>query len=178
MPFKEERFQKSFKKVIKKEVPEEVKKNLSQYKTKTTPSGKAGYIKDLLKELSRLLNSEEIREIMQECGKECISKGTLKTAKELHKESKDLKEFLARLNEYHIGGGHLELNGNIINACYTKCYCGSVNNTRESIPLDYCYCSTGWYKRLFEEVLQKPVKVEIIQSIVNGADKCLFNIYI
>lgn len=37
-------------------------------------------------------------------------------------------------------------------------------------------CSTGWYKSLFEAAFDKPVKVKLKQSILQGADRCEFEI--
>ncbi len=36
----------------------------------------------------------------------------------------------------------------------------------------YCYCGAGFYKGIWEEILQKPVKVEILESVLNGGDVC------
>jgi len=89
-----------------------------------------------------------------------------------------MNDFIIKLNEQHIGGGRLHLQDNVIQAGYDRCYCGSVSAGKERMPLTYCYCSTGWYKRLFEEVLSRPLQVEILQSIINGADTCRFLIHI
>ena len=57
------------------------------------------------------------------------------------------------------------------------CYCGRVKQTKEPFPTDtYCHCSTGWYKSLFEAAFDKPVKVKLKQSILQGADSCEFEI--
>lgn len=41
---------------------------------------------------------------------------------------------------------------------------------------NYCECSAGWYMKLFSEVFEKNVSVKIIDTIVNGADECTFEI--
>ncbi len=41
---------------------------------------------------------------------------------------------------------------------------------------DRCYCSAGWYQRVFEEALGRPVKVRVLRSIISGADRCEFRI--
>ena len=40
----------------------------------------------------------------------------------------------------------------------------------------YCECSAGWYMRLFSEVFEKSVTVTIVDTIVNGAAECVFEI--
>jgi hypothetical protein len=50
---------------------------------------------------------------------------------------------------------------NTIVGGYDRCYCGRVKQTRQPFPTDtYCYCSTGWYKSLFEAAFGRPVKVK------------------
>ena len=40
----------------------------------------------------------------------------------------------------------------------------------------YCECSAGWYMRLFSEVFEKNVTVKIVDTIVNEAKECTFEI--
>ena len=41
---------------------------------------------------------------------------------------------------------------------------------------NYCECSAGWYMKLFSEVFEKKVNVKIVDTIVNGASECTFEI--
>jgi len=93
-------------------------------------------------------------------------------------KAKSVKELLSKLNEAGIGGGRLKLkNKNTIVGGYDWCYCGRVKQTEKPFPTDtYCHCSTGWYKSLFEAAFDKPVKVKLKQSILQGADSCEFEI--
>lgn len=66
-----------------------------------------------------------------------------------------------------------------IEAAYRESYSGQVKQTKE--PFDtktYCHCSVGWYNQLFESALGEPVDVELVQSIVCGADTCEFIIHL
>lgn len=49
---------------------------------------------------------------------------------------------------------------------------------KRKISLTYCICSSGWFKALFESLLNKEKNVEILESISSGADECKFKIYI
>jgi predicted hydrocarbon binding protein len=40
----------------------------------------------------------------------------------------------------------------------------------------YCYCSAGWCERLFSSVFNRPVTVNKIDTILNGNDKCVFEV--
>jgi hypothetical protein len=59
------------------------------------------------------------------------------------------------------------------------CHCPRIRavlQTGESLPALYCYCGAGFYKGIWEEVLQRPVQVTVLESILQGGDVCRFAI--
>ena len=61
------------------------------------------------------------------------------------------------------------------------CHCPRVREVlkgAETIPVVYCYCGAGFYKGIWEEILQEPVKVEVLESVLRGDDVCTFAIYL
>jgi predicted hydrocarbon binding protein len=55
------------------------------------------------------------------------------------------------------------------------CHCpriGDVLKSGESLPLAYCYCGAGYYKGIWEEILQRPVEVEVLESVLDGGEVC------
>ncbi|MFW9937325.1 MAG: DUF6144 family protein [Candidatus Thorarchaeota archaeon] len=59
------------------------------------------------------------------------------------------------------------------------CHCPRVKDALKlniQIPMTYCYCGAGFYKGIWEEILQKPVKVKILETVMNGDDVCKFEI--
>jgi predicted hydrocarbon binding protein len=185
MPFHVSRFCKSFTDIAGKEPSSVLDTDLSEYQKLKTPLQKARFIKALMDDLIDKTSKAKAKRIMRECGytyqsgvSQCVGEPIVKKAKKLYKESKNISEFLAKLNANHIGGGHLRLKQGVVEASYDRCYCGAVSKAKERIPLTYCYCATGWYKRVFEEALSKPVEVEVLQAIANGADRCEFRIHV
>lgn len=63
---------------------------------------------------------------------------------------------------------------------YYYCHCPRI---RESIlankPIDshYCYCGAGFYKDIWEFILNREVDVEILKSVIKGDDVCQIAIY-
>jgi predicted hydrocarbon binding protein len=170
--------------VVGKDPSSVLRIKLSDYTLLKTPVSKARFIKRLMDTLLTKNSKRVAEKVMLECGymmregvSRCINEPRVNKAKKLYKESKDTNEFLARCNTNHIAG-NLTLKGNIIRATYKLCYCGSVSKTTETIPLIYCYCGAGWYKRLFEEALGKPVRVKVVRSIASGARTCEFEIHL
>lgn len=96
-------------------------------------------------------------------------------AKKLYAKSNNITEFLNLLNEADIDGKNLHISGDKIIAVYKKCYC-NIPKKVENLNKNYCECSAGWYMRLFSEVFEKNVNVEIVDTIVNGASECTFEI--
>jgi len=139
---------------------------------------KAEWIRNAVRRLEKEVGKATAKTVMQACGMKCCGPTQRKRAKRFMEESKSVEELLAKLNEAGIGGGRLKLKDkNTIVGGYEWCYCGRVKQTEKPFPTGtYCHCSTGWYKSLFEAAFDRPVKVKLKQSILQGADSCEFEI--
>ena len=64
---------------------------------------------------------------------------------------------------------------------YYYCHCPRIRdlflNKEKPVDMNYCYCGAGFYQDIWEFILQKKVKVEIIQSLMKGDDVCQIAIY-
>jgi predicted hydrocarbon binding protein len=61
------------------------------------------------------------------------------------------------------------------------CHCPRVRNVlkiSETISPTYCYCGAGFYKGIWQEILQQPVEVEVLETVLKGDDVCKFAIYL
>lgn len=139
-------------------------------------AAKAAYIGKLISRLEERVGRVKTIDILRQCGEMCCGVTTRRRVKELASGTESLKELVRKLNEAGLGGGRLKMKDeNTIVGGYNHCYCGLVKPTTEPFPTDtYCWCSTGWYKQLFETALDQPVKVVLLRSIVSGADECEF----
>lgn len=64
---------------------------------------------------------------------------------------------------------------------FLYCHCPRIRESiLENKPIDdkYCYCGAGYYKDIWEYILQKEVEVQIIKSIMKGDDVCQIAIYL
>ena len=55
------------------------------------------------------------------------------------------------------------------------CHCPRVRDilrTGGSLPVSYCYCGAGFYKGIWEEIVQAPVEVEVLKSVLAGDEVC------
>lgn len=142
---------------------------------KTSPAKQAKFIKYILDDICLNNGAEAAEKVMRPCGYQCISDKVIKTAKSLYKKSVNIEEFLKLLNHSHIGGGYLHIKDNKIIGIYDRCYCGIPKSAKDISPA-YCECSAGWFEKLFSSVFNKEVEVKRVNTILNGADKCTFEI--
>jgi hypothetical protein len=178
MPFKVQRFEQSLAACVDDDVRAKLMEGCEAYDTIKSPPKKARWIKGLMERLAEEVGEAVAGEVMVGCGRQCISRSLLEKARKLWREAETVDDFLDSLNQEHIGGGSLRREGDTIYGSYGHCYCGSVSKTEEPLPVTYCYCSCGWYKTLFETVLGRLVEVELLSSIVQGAEACRFAIHI
>ncbi|MCD4732616.1 hypothetical protein K8R78_00075 [bacterium] len=54
------------------------------------------------------------------------------------------------------------------------CYCPLVKHTEEEIPEPYCYCGGGWHLKIWEGILERPVRIEVTKAILRGDKDCSF----
>lgn len=176
MPFRTSVFQENVDQWLDSQAREEIIRTSERYDALSTPKQKAQFLHGLMELLDREVSEPMRWAIMEGCGRRCIGASTLDKARRLKQQSQDLDDLLSCLNEAHIGGGHLQREGDVIHASYERCYCGSVSASRQSFSPTYCHCSIGWYRQLFESLLDRPVEVELLGSILQGEERCQFMI--
>ena len=153
---------------------EELENACERYGTLRTPLQKARCIRSMMTVFDTSFDEPVRRTIMEACGCRCLGNSVVAKALLLQCKARDLDELLVMLNDAHIGGGNLHRKECAIYATYSRCHCGSVSKTKECFSPTYCHCSCGWFRRLFEALLQRPVDVELLGSIIQGEKACRF----
>ena len=64
--------------------------------------------------------------------------------------------------------------GNDAERLAAACYCPLARESRNGLPLEYCCCSSGWYRGIYEGIFGSPVEVTVEKSLLNGDDLCRF----
>lgn len=150
----------------------------SQLRSDSNPEKKATFVKCLMDNFDKQFPEDVRVKVMENCGRSCIGNSIIQAAKRVKKNAKSLDELVNCLNKHHIGGGKLRLDDNKICAVYERCYCGMVSKTKEKFSSTYCNCSRGWFLELFEKLFEKPINVDLVESIIQGAKTCKFVIYV
>jgi len=56
------------------------------------------------------------------------------------------------------------------------CFCPLMRATKNRISKEYCHCSAGWYKGIYEGIFKTTVRVEVLEAIISGDEHCKFSI--
>lgn len=131
---------------------------------------------DLLRHLENYVDKERRLELYRNVGESCASS----YGEEIGKFRGNLKGILeeqakqAWLGDYDLDEdkGEIRLNG----APRESCGCPLVR--KGLTPAEFCSCSTGHIKRIYEIVTGKNVEVKLTSSFLMGADHCSFAIKI
>jgi len=164
--------------------------------TKLDEKGKAAWTKRMLDKLDRLVPDKKTRyEIMVFCSCQCAD-DLIEQFREEYKKSQDIDLLLEKMykNPFYIRPVR---EGNVIyftkvahdvegfekaktdeEKRYCYCHCDYIKAAVEKTSPTHCYCSSGWYKRIWEGILERRVRVEMVKSIMRGDDCCQFAVYI
>ena len=58
------------------------------------------------------------------------------------------------------------------------CFCPLIRGCHDETPAIFCNCAAGWPKQLWEGILERPLKIEIVRSLTKGDDTCEFAIHL
>jgi len=138
----------------------------------------AVWINKLLEETSKL--DETGIDILHACGAECSKASQLlKGAKKINAmhqyESDDDKIFEAFKAEYYNKPTFTKI-GNKITLIFDECTCPMVESGVTNSYL--CNCTVGYTINIFETLFGKPVKVKLLESILQGDSICKQEIYL
>jgi effector-binding domain-containing protein len=60
------------------------------------------------------------------------------------------------------------------------CHCPFVHPYLDEVPAKlsptFCYCGAGWYRRLWEGILETEIKIEHVETLLRGNDQCTLTI--
>jgi len=145
-----------------------------------SPREKAKWVKGAMERLDALVDKEKRCQLMKYCGAMCagaVGRRFIVEAKERRKKYKTIDEFLK--------ADGVAREGDILYTTYTphkdgkRCYClGNDLPAEETMSPTYCHCAAGHVEVYWEEVLERPVKVELAQSAISGAQDCRFAVHL
>jgi len=157
---------------------------------KTNKKKIAMFVKAAMERLDASVDEETRIKIMENCGYACakINRKAIDKFIAKRRKFKTLDDFLEAEQRNPSVGTRLERQGCMVYQFYTpqsftrpvRCYCGLLRGlpADETVSLSYCQCSKGFVEKVWEAILEKPVKVDLLQSVVSGAKECKFAIHL
>lgn len=58
------------------------------------------------------------------------------------------------------------------------CFCPLMRATKNVVSKEYCHCSAGWYKGIYEGIFGTKVRVEVLEAVISGDEHCKFAIHL
>jgi predicted hydrocarbon binding protein len=182
--------EKCLKKAAGRPVAAKVMEGSEQITEKTDRKRSALWVKGAMERLDALVDEENRVKVMQDCGYNCakINHKVIDRAVARRKRYASTEDFLAAEQQKPMKGTRLVCEGNVLYQYYTpqtfmrpvRCYCSLISGLppEDTISLTYCNCSKGFVEKYWEAILQKPVKVDLVQSAISGAKECKFVIHL
>ena len=130
------------------------------------------WLTNLMKNMDTHLEEETKIKILEECGRSC-AKNNIK--EEALKYQGKLDDWLGKMKKW-VGAKNIQKQEDRIQVVYSKCYCQLVQDIPPILSASFCNCSRGWLMEIFETVLEKPVTVEMEDSIMKGGEQCRFSV--
>jgi hypothetical protein len=144
-----------------------------------------GWVKRFFAVLDENLDEATRMKIMMANGRSCYLNWIAETKQQIRPITLErLKEWIAsKAND-----GSYRIDGNDIYFQYMSaaetgqasaenaCLCTLVETKPAGLSPTYCYCSVGYVQVMHEKLLNRPVKVELVDSVLKGGKRCQFKI--
>lgn len=143
--------------------------------TKTpTEKKKLEWVESVCNSLENTFCEEKIKHIRMCCA--CgPSKGRMDELKKIYTSSGSLADFAVNFNKTE-SGAKFWVENDVLFFSYPTCYCSMVKKTDKLISKNWCYCTLGYTKKMFEYVLDCKVIVELLESVKQGDSRCVIKI--
>jgi hypothetical protein len=182
--------EKCLEEVAGKSIAEEVMQESEQITENTDKITTALWVKNAIERLDASADEKTKMQVMQNCGYNCAKKNSKVIEKAVARRKKfaGIDDFLVAEQKKPPTGTRLAREGNIVYQTYTpqtftrpmRCYCSLFRQlpTQETVSVTYCNCSKGFVEKYWQAILQKPAKVDLLQSATSGAKECTFAIHL
>ncbi len=157
---------------------------------------RASVIKDALMELDEIATEDQKYEVLSCCGHEFPAE-LIVAMRDLYRETKSIDTVIQAMKDGHFFYPKMRREGNIIydrkaparkeafekattrkERMHAACFCPLLEDFWDEMPGTFCYCAAGWPRRLFEGILETPLKIEVVKALTKGDDYCEFAIHL
>jgi hypothetical protein len=148
------------------------------------------WVKDAMDRLDASTDTAKREQIMLACGYNCMDRNNrpMQMAKSRRQKYPTEEAFLVAEVLKPPRGMRFERKGDMLLQYYTphkfgkgmRCYCSLLRALPERVTVSptYCQCSRGFVQKYWEGILVRPVRVELRETAISGAEECKFIIYL
>ena len=190
------RLEKNLDRVLGKKVRKEIMKDRDKLFTlESSSENRLQWLKETLNRIDKVANDDDKYEILSCCAHE-FSQKRIDFLRSIYEKNKDIDDVIKEMENDYAWYENPVRKGNKIYVSkipvspegYEKaetseekkknyCHCRFINsNLDEGISPTFCNCSTGWYRQYWEGILDKPVRIKILKTLLKGDDICQFEI--
>ena len=135
------------------------------------------WMASVIEGINENVDEDTKKKILENCGQACaIYHGHLDKIVNMKEKGKNLKEILDYMNQEKMWCGDWIQRENILSSTCEECECPLVLTKIVELSPTLCYCSRGFVKSVFEEILGKPVNVKLKKAIGKGDRICHFTV--
>ncbi len=119
-------------------------------------------------------DDETIKSIRMDCA--CgPDAGKINSLKKLYLSCRSIETFAEKATALQ-QGYKMKYDGQSLYLLYPQCYCSCVKKINQLLSKTWCYCTLGYTKKMFEGILERPIDVELVDSVKMGGEKCIIKI--
>jgi len=194
----DDRLEKNLDRVLGEKTRNEIMKDRKKlFSLESSKDDRIQWLKETLNRIDKVTNDDEKYEILSCCAHE-FSQKRIDFLKSIYQKNKDIDDVMKEMVKDYAWYENPVRKGNKIYVSkipvnpegYEKaetieekkknyCHCKFINgNLDKNISPTFCNCGTGWYRQYWEGILDKPVRIKILKSLLKGDDNCQFEIEI
>jgi hypothetical protein len=149
----------------------------------------ATWLKGAMDRLDTQVDEATRMQVMENLGFNCAEVNRSHISRMVAKRNKfaTLEEFLAAEEQKPTRGTRLLREGDVVYQYYdprssykVRCFCSLWRGLApdENASPTWCHCSRGFVTKLWEAYLGRPVKVELVECCISGAEECKFAVHL
>lgn len=120
----------------------------------------------------------ELREVFKEGGVEAVCEAMARDREKHSKPYRDgdvVMEIKAPREPEAFAAAQTEEERRV---AYCHCPLARAGAATAPLPDPYCCCGGGWYEGIWAFILERPVRVEVLRSVMRGDDDCAFAVHL
>ncbi len=183
-------FGRCVRKIAGEKVREKVMEGSDRVAKSTDKEKLALWMKEAVDRLDACATKKQCSQIMEACGRACYTAhaNMMKAYRTRRMKYKTEAEFLQAEVKRSVNNSRFELRGNTLVQYYTpkrmksneRCFCSLIKHLPEAVNASptYCQCSRAFIQMVWENALGRPLKVEVKETALSGAEECKFIIHL